>query len=71
MIKVIQSAGRVIRTEDDRGKILLIDKRFSLPPYKFLLPHHWQIFDYEILEQMNLILGNFNDVKSLKNRENL
>ena len=71
MIKVIQSAGRVIRTEDDRGKILLIDKRFSLPPYKFLLPHHWQIFDYEILDQMDLILENFNDVKSLKNRENL
>jgi len=47
MIKVIQSAGRVIRTEDDRGKILLIDKRFSLPPYNLLLPHHWQIFDYE------------------------
>ena len=71
MIKVIQSAGRVIRTEDDRGKILLIDKRFSLEPYKFLLPHHWQIFDYEKLDQIETILKHFKEVKSLKNRENL
>lgn len=71
MIKVIQAGGRVIRTEDDRGKILLIDKRFSLPPYKILLPHHWQIFDYEKLNEMEKILENFNEVKGLKNRENL
>ena len=65
MIKVIQSAGRVIRTEEDRGKILLIDKRFSLEPYKFLLPHHWQIFDFEKLEEMEAILKNFTKEKGI------
>ena len=65
MIKVIQSAGRVIRTEDDRGKILLIDKRFSLEPYKLLLPHHWQIFDFEKLEEMEAILKNFTKEKGI------
>lgn len=63
MIKVIQSAGRVIRTEDDRGKILLIDKRFSIPPYKFLLPHHWQIFDFMDSVEINEILKNFEEEK--------
>ena len=29
MNKVLQSAGRVIRTEDDRGIILLLDDRFQ------------------------------------------
>ena len=63
MIKVIQSAGRVIRTEDDRGKILLIDKRFSLEPYKLLLPHHWQIFDFMDSVEINEILKNFKKEK--------
>ena len=29
MNKVLQSAGRVIRTEEDKGVILLLDDRFS------------------------------------------
>lgn len=43
MIKVIQSAGRVIRSEEDRGAVLLIDRRFSKSPYKDLLPNYWKI----------------------------
>jgi Rad3-related DNA helicase len=41
MQRVIQSAGRVIRTMDDRGIIALIGKRFAQPGYVEGLPDHW------------------------------
>ncbi len=40
--RVFQAAGRVIRSSDDRGVILLIDKRFLLDEYQSLLPQDWQ-----------------------------
>ncbi len=42
MNRVFQAAGRVIRREDDRGVILLIDDRFDDPIYKESLPKLWQ-----------------------------
>ncbi len=42
MNKVLQAAGRVIRTEHDRGLILLIDTRFSQPRYRRLFPPEWR-----------------------------
>ena len=42
MNKVLQAAGRVIRTEQDRGVILLIDNRFSQSRYRRLFPPEWQ-----------------------------
>ncbi len=39
--KVIQAAGRVIRSESDRGIVLLIDERYSYNIYKSLMPEHW------------------------------
>jgi DNA excision repair protein ERCC-2 len=39
--RVLQAAGRVIRTETDRGVVVLIDQRYGTPPYHGLLPHHW------------------------------
>lgn len=42
--KVLQAAGRVIRTEEDRGTLLLIDDRFSQDPYPHLFPPHWNQF---------------------------
>ncbi|MCG7601232.1 ATP-dependent DNA helicase [Halomonas sp. McH1-25] len=39
--KVIQAAGRVIRTEQDRGVITLIDDRFAQPRIRRLLPGWW------------------------------
>ncbi|HWR45639.1 ATP-dependent DNA helicase [Sporomusa sp.] len=42
MNKVLQAAGRVIRTEYDRGLVLLIDDRFSQSRYKRLFPPEWQ-----------------------------
>lgn len=41
MNKVLQAAGRVIRGEDDRGVVLLVDDRFGAPEYRALFPDHW------------------------------
>lgn len=41
MNRVFQAAGRVIRTAEDRGVVLLIGQRFSAPQYRSLLPRHW------------------------------
>ena len=44
MNKVMQTAGRCIRSETDRGVIILMDKRFLWNPYRGLLPRDAQIF---------------------------
>ncbi|PKM95251.1 MAG: ATP-dependent helicase [Firmicutes bacterium HGW-Firmicutes-1] len=41
MNKVMQSAGRVIRTPSDRGVVVLIDERFNRPYYSQLFPDEW------------------------------
>ena len=41
MNKVLQAAGRVIRTQDDRGVVLLLDDRFTRSEYARLFPKHW------------------------------
>lgn len=41
MIKVLQAAGRCIRTDYDKGVILLLDSRYSQMKYKRLFPHEW------------------------------
>lgn len=46
--KVLQSAGRVIRTETDKGRILLIDKRYNNSKYRFILPSDWVIENYKL-----------------------
>ena len=45
--KVLQSAGRVIRTENDKGRVLLIDRRYKSPKYKFILPKEWEVEEYK------------------------
>ncbi len=42
MQRVIQAAGRVHRTPDDRGVILLLDQRFDEEPYVDCFPPHWR-----------------------------
>lgn len=39
--KVQQAAGRVIRSEQDRGFVILIDDRFTTPLYKGIMPVEW------------------------------
>ena len=41
MNKVLQAAGRVIRTETDRGVVLLVDDRFTHTRYRKLFPPEW------------------------------
>lgn len=45
MNKVLQAAGRVIRTAADRGVILLLDERFLERQYQEVFPREWD--DYE------------------------
>ncbi|CRZ35504.1 Rad3-related DNA helicase [Herbinix hemicellulosilytica] len=52
MNKVLQSAGRVIRTNEDRGAILLLDERFLSPQYYQLFPGEW--FPFEIVNLNNI-----------------
>ena len=41
--KVVQAAGRVIRTQEDKGVVYLIDDRFARPAVRELLPSWWRI----------------------------
>ena len=41
--KVVQAAGRVIRTESDTGCVVLLDARYRQPRYRALLPSWWQL----------------------------
>ena len=46
MNKVLQAAGRVIRTPEDKGVVLLLDDRFAKPDYQRLFPPHWRHLQY-------------------------
>ncbi len=52
MNKVLQSAGRVIRTKEDRGVILLLDERFCSVEYRNLFPREWS--EYQICTRQNV-----------------
>ncbi len=39
--KVVQAAGRVIRTEEDRGVVILVDERYKMNLYQRLMPKEW------------------------------
>ena len=39
--RVIQTAGRIQRTPEDAGIVLLLDRRFRQPHYQHYLPSHW------------------------------
>ena len=42
IIRVLQAVGRVIRSETDRGVVLLIDERFQQLRYRTLFPEWWR-----------------------------
>ncbi len=43
MQKVVQAAGRVLRSADDRGWVWLLDKRYARPEVRALLPTWWRM----------------------------
>ena len=59
MNKVMQSAGRVIRTTNDTGAVLLLDERFLTGSYQNLFPREW--FPYETVnaQRMKTALRDF------------
>ena len=40
---VLQSAGRCIRSEDDKGAIIFLDKRYAWNQYKRCFPPNWDL----------------------------
>ena len=46
MNKVLQAAGRVIRTEEDKGVIALLDDRFAGRRYLEIFPREWRKLTY-------------------------
>lgn len=59
MNKVLQAAGRVIRTESDRGMILLMDDRFASSSYQRLFPREWEQHAYCQVETLTEKLQEF------------
>ncbi|MGE5343485.1 MAG: helicase C-terminal domain-containing protein [Candidatus Omnitrophota bacterium] len=69
MNRVFQAAGRVIRSAQDRGVVLLIDHRFSTPQYKDLFPMHWNPVRIRDEQHLAQILINFNLNYHLQKKE--
>lgn len=59
MNKVLQAAGRVIRTTEDRGVILLLDERFLQQEYQMLFPREWEGFQVVDLSRVRETVGGF------------
>ena len=59
MNKVLQAAGRVIRTKEDNGTILLMDERFLNRDYRVLFPREWNDAGTCTLGNVEKCLGEF------------
>lgn len=57
--RVQQAAGRLIRSENDTGFILLIDKRWARPPYVMLIPEEWQACFYDSADDIAEDIASF------------
>ena len=58
--KVLQAAGRLIRSEEDRGLVLLLDNRYGWNDTKRLFPPYWKSVKYcRSEEQMSETIKNF------------
>ena len=51
MNKILQAAGRVIRSTEDEGIILLLDDRFLKPYYQAMFPREWT--SYQVVNRYN------------------
>ncbi len=59
MNKVLQAAGRVIRTHSDKGVVLLMDSRYADNEYKNLFPGHWDKVNYVNIKNLYDSLKDF------------
>ena len=61
MNKVLQAAGRVIRTQEDVGVIALLDERFMQLSYRRLFPREWTNYEVVNLDMLERKLERFWD----------
>lgn len=59
MNKVLQAAGRVIRTAEDAGIVALLDERFLQAGYRKLFPAEWQHITPTTIENAGIAAANF------------
>lgn len=59
MNKVIQAAGRLIRTKDDVGVIALLDERFRFGSYRKTFPREWNDAKYTTIDDISLKVTKF------------
>lgn len=59
MNKVLQAAGRVIRTDTDKGAILLLDERFLNRNYQELFPREWYPYNVVTKNYMSICIKEF------------
>ena len=59
MNKVLQAAGRVIRTTEDRGVIVLLDDRFIQSDYKSMFPREWEKHESCTIDKVVPLLEDF------------
>jgi Rad3-related DNA helicase len=59
MNRVLQALGRVIRSETDRGVVLLIDTRFAESRYRALFPKWWRPVRVRSLGDIRAAVGHF------------
>ncbi|OGN89322.1 MAG: hypothetical protein A2158_01305 [Chloroflexi bacterium RBG_13_46_14] len=57
--RVLQAAGRVIRTEKDRGVVALIDERFAGLRYQRLFPKEWRPVQVTSVDRLHEVLQEF------------
>jgi Rad3-related DNA helicase len=59
MNKVLQAAGRVIRTMDDVGVVVLLDERFLQSEYRRIFPREWESYRTCTLKEAPGLLADF------------
>ena len=59
--RVLQAAGRVIRSENDRGVVVLVDDRYKSYRYKSLFPVNWKPVAVNSISDLNRELEKFWD----------
>ncbi len=59
MNKVLQAAGRVIRTAEDIGIVALLDERFLTASYQRMFPREWEEYDVVSMEQIEKRVERF------------
>ena len=65
MNKVLQAAGRVIRTENDIGVVALLDERFRGSEYQKTFPREWKNIEYANKELIHEKVSEFWESKNL------